>query len=119
MKNHIGSNGKSFQDKNGELFDWERVFLSPSILYSGAYCKQPNILLGKTHMVALQTRVTPNAIVKSSETLRKTVLDDNIPAEELEWVVKDGSDAVLYGLLVRRLQTKVPIREEPVSQARP
>ena len=107
VDDHIGTHNKS-EGKNadGTPFNWKRVFLSPSMNYSGDYCKQPKILLSKTHMVALQTRVNPKAITRSPDTLPNMAFDDRFPRDELEWVVDDGRDAIIYGLLIRRLEQR-------------
>ena len=102
---HFGTGDKmDITNEDGTPFDWNRVFLSPSMRYCGAYCRDAKILLGKSHIVALQTRINPEAIVKSPETLNSMVLDNSVPRDELEWVIKDGSNAIIYGLLVRRSQ---------------
>ena len=102
---HFGTGDKTdITNEDGTPFDWNRVFLSPSMRYCGAYCRDAKILLGKSHTVALQTRINPEAIVKSPETLNSMVLDNSVPRDELEWVIKDGSNAIIYGLLVRRSQ---------------
>lgn len=78
------------------------IYVSPSAIYAGApYYARPFQCDGQMLQAVFQVRVKPSAVHKFPETARGRIVDPEFCAGELEWVIKDKTAVVPYGLLVR------------------
>ena len=81
-----------------------RIFLSPSLRYSTAYSIGEAWENDSQFVVVVETKVRPPAIVVMPETLAGAVNDPNVSPEQMEWTIREGEEAVLCALLVRRVR---------------
>jgi hypothetical protein len=82
------------------------IFLSPSYLYSSCevYAKT-HIVRDKKFKVLLQVRVRPGSYKVYKETIgaEKKQIDPHFDNNELEWIVKNPADVVVYGVLIKEI----------------
>eukprot|EP00117_Sycon_ciliatum_P003569 scpid65646/ scgid8311/ Neuralized-like protein 4 len=82
-----------------QYFDFKRIFFSQSVRYCECYCRQENP--PSTHLCVLQARIRRGKYDTGPETLGGDVEERYIGRSEMEWSVKKGKYAPLYGLLIR------------------
>ena len=99
----VKKDGSRVPQIHGNAGGDKRIFLSPSLRYSTAYSVGEAWENDSQFVVVVETKVRPSAIVVMPETLAGAVNDPNVSPEQMEWAIREGEDAVLRALLVRRV----------------